>query len=76
MSRYVPRTYKNRRIRRIILRTITSVLLVAAALFIALFFWLDRYLVFEPGEPPRLVIPWLMADPQDEHTDTDELIYD
>ena len=62
-KRYVPRTYNNRRLLRILFGSVVSVLLAAVILFIMLFFWLRRYRVpSEDGIGVRLEIPWLMDD--------------
>jgi len=43
MRRYVPKTYKNRRVLRVILGVIIVVLLAAVILFVVLFFSLRGY---------------------------------
>ena len=58
--RYVPKTYNNRRVLRIIFWTIFSVVVSAVALFLLLFFLLERYVVYIPDGGVRLEIPWLM----------------
>ena len=63
MGRYVPKTYNNRRILRIIVRTIISVVFVSVILFILLFFGLRQYEVPVEGGGIRLEIPFLMDDP-------------
>ena len=63
MRRYVPGTYNNRRVIRMIFRAIISVALVAVILFIALFFWLkEKYMRISPDGTIRLEIPFLMDD--------------
>jgi len=62
MGRYVPKTYNNRRLLRIIFRTVVAVALVAVALFISMFFWLQKYKV-PSADGIRLEIPWLMDEP-------------
>ena len=57
--RYVPKTYNNRRVLRIIFGTIVSVVLAVVISFLLLFFVLERYVVFTT-EGVRLEIPWLM----------------
>ena len=61
MGRYVPKTYYNRRLLRIMVRTVVVVSLAAVVLFVALFFGLQRYI--SPGEDGKLEIPWLMDEP-------------
>ena len=62
MARYVPRTYNNRRLLRIIIGIILSSAIALAVLFIALFFGLQVHIVATP-EGPVLEIPFLMDDP-------------
>ena len=63
MARYVPKTYNNRRILRMLIRIVTSVALVAAILFVSLFFWLkDKYVKYYPDGTIRLEIPFLMDE--------------
>jgi len=59
MYRYVPKTYNNRRLLRIILTTITTVALTAIISFLLLFFILERYWDRENG---RLDVPWLAVE--------------
>ena len=54
-KRYVPKTYNNRRILRMILGTVMSVALAAVILFLLLFFGLRNYV-----NEGVLEIPWLM----------------
>ena len=68
MSRYVPKTYYNQRIIRIIVRVVITVSLAVVIIFIALFFSLKNYVVYNPDGTLRLEIPWLM----DEQTTTTE----
>ena len=62
MGRYVPKTYNNRRILRIIYRLIITIALAAVILFILLFFGLRQYEV-HTEDGIRLEIPLLMDDP-------------
>ena len=65
MARYVPKTYNNRRMFRIIFRAVVAVSLAVLVLFIVLFFWLQSYIVYSPIDGTlRLEIPWL-ADYQE-----------
>ena len=57
--RYVPKTYNNRRLLRIIFVSAISVALSALILFLLLFFVLENYYV-----DGRLEIPWLTEDAQ------------
>jgi len=57
--RYVPKTYNNRRVLRIILGTIISVALAVVISFLLLFFILDEN-YWDDG---RLNIPWLTDEP-------------
>ena len=59
MKRYVPKTYNNRRFLRIIVRTVVAVSLAAVIIFIALFFWLGKYIVSDDDGNQKLEIPWL-----------------
>ena len=58
-KRYVPKTYNNHRVVRLIARTVTSVALAAVILFLLLFFWLKQY-----EDNGRLNIPWLVEEPR------------
>lgn len=58
-KRYVPKTYNNRRILRIILGTISTLALSTVILFLVLFFVLSRYV----GDDGQLVVPWLVDEP-------------
>ena len=62
MGRYVPKTYYNRRLLRIIFRAIVITALAALILFIVLFFWLRTYEVTADDGSKRLEIPWLMEE--------------
>ena len=64
MARYVPNTYNNHRVARILLRVFACVLVAAVLLAISLFFGLRRYIVYTP-EGLRLDIPWLQEDVED-----------
>ena len=68
MKRYVPKTYNNRRILRIIVRTIVAVSLAAVIIFVALFFWLGNYIVSEEDGTQRLEIPWLRSSEVESET--------
>jgi len=57
-KRYVPKTYNNRRLLRIVLGTIVAAMVAVVVLFLLLFFLLEGYYV-----DGRLVIPWLMDYP-------------
>ena len=60
MARYVPKTYNNRRVLRIIVRTVVVVSLAVVVLFVVLFFRLKSYIVYSPIDGTlRLEIPWL-----------------
>ena len=63
MSRYVPKTYKNRRIWRIIVKIFLALVITCAVLFVSLFFGLKKYIVYTP-DGLRLDIPFL-ADSAD-----------
>ena len=58
MPRYVPKTYNNRRILRVIIGTIITIALSAVILFLILFFIFQTYVV-----DGRLEIPWLDDSP-------------
>ncbi|MDR0446980.1 MAG: hypothetical protein LBH17_08195 [Oscillospiraceae bacterium] len=58
MARYVPRTYKNRRAARIVIRTLVFILLAALVLAVTMFFGLRRYIVYTP-DGLRLELSWL-----------------
>ena len=62
MARYVPRTYNNRRLLRIIIGIILSAAIALVLLFVALFFGLQGHIVTTP-DGPVLEIPFLMEDP-------------
>ncbi|MCL2046055.1 MAG: hypothetical protein FWG88_06690 [Oscillospiraceae bacterium] len=62
MARYVPKTYNNRRILRIIIGAATSVVLAITILFVVLFFSLRPYFVTYEDGTQRLEIPWLMEE--------------
>ena len=62
MGRYVPKTYYNRRLLRIVTRAVISVALAGLVLFIALFFFFQQYKVPNPDGTLRLEIPWLMDE--------------
>ena len=57
MGRYVPKTYKNRRVLRFILGAIIFIALAAVILFLLLFFVLENYFV-----DGKLDIPWLVDE--------------
>ena len=54
MPRYVPKTYNNRRVLRVILWTFVTIVLSVIILFLILFFVFSRYVV-----DGQLEIPWL-----------------
>ena len=56
-KRYVPKTYNNRRILRVIIGTVTAAALTAVILFLLLFFGLRQY-----WNDDRLNIPWLIDE--------------
>ena len=56
--RYVPKTYNNRRLLRIVFGTVVSAAVTAVVLFLLLFFVLENYYV-----DGRLEIPWLAEEP-------------
>ena len=57
--RYVPKTYNNRRLLRILIYTFFGLIIALVAAFLILFFYLEQFLV--PTEDGvKLVIPWLM----------------
>jgi len=62
MGRYVPKTYNNRRLLRIIFRTAVAILLVVLITFVALFFGLRYYFVPGEGGTGSLDIPWLTQE--------------
>jgi len=61
-KRYVPKTYNNRRLLRILFGSVISVLLAAVILFVLLFFWLQMYQVPSADGGVRLEIPWLAEE--------------
>jgi len=58
MSRYVPKTYNNRRVLRIIIGTFIAIVLTVVIAFMILFFVFQTYFV-----DGRLDIPWLDNPP-------------
>jgi len=56
--RYVPKTYNNQRLLRIILGTVVSTALAAVILFLLLFFILENYYI-----DGKLDLPWLVDEP-------------
>ena len=62
MARYVPGTYNNRRVLRVIFGTIFTVALMAVILFIVLFIALEHYIDHTEEGELFLDIPWLRAD--------------
>jgi len=58
MPRYVPNTYNNRRILRVILWVFVTIALSAVILFFVLFFIFQAYFI-----DGRLDIPWLNDSP-------------
>lgn len=63
MSRYVPKTYNNRRLLRIVIGAIAATALSVLLLFILLFFGLQVFIVEVEYGPPTLEIPFLMENP-------------
>ncbi|MCL2367190.1 MAG: hypothetical protein FWC75_09165 [Oscillospiraceae bacterium] len=57
-KRYVPKTYKNRRLLRVILGMIVAFLVISVVLFLILFFLLEGYYI-----DGQLDIPLLVDDP-------------
>jgi len=55
--RYVPKTYNNRRLLRIITNIVITIIVSTVVLFIALFFILENYVV-----DGVLEIPWLVEE--------------
>ena len=65
-KRYVPRTYNNHHILRIILGAIVSFALAVVIIFLLLFFVLrDYYAVFLPDGTVKIELPWLVETPDD-----------
>jgi len=58
MPRYVPKTYNNRRVLRIIVSSVITLALSFVILFLILFFIFARYV----GEDGQLEIPWLTEE--------------
>jgi len=58
MPRYVPKTYNNRRVLRIIIGTIITLSLSVVILFLILFFIFQQYV----GDGGQLDIPWLTEE--------------
>jgi len=58
MPRYVPKTYNNRRVLRVIIGAFIALVLSIVILFLILFFIFSRYVV-----DGRLEIPWLDDPP-------------
>ena len=57
MARYVPKTYNNRRLLRLIVGAVITIALSVVILFLILFFIFNQYAV-----DGRLEIPWLIED--------------
>lgn len=57
MSRYVPKTYNNRRVLRTIIGSVITLALSLVILFLILFFVFNRYVV-----DGQLEIPWLLEE--------------
>jgi len=55
MGRYVPKTYNNRRVLRIILGVFIFLVVAAVVTFLLLFFVLEKYFI-----DGKLEIPWLV----------------
>ena len=67
MARYVPKTYNNKRVLRMLIRLVMAFALIAAILFVSLFFWLkDKYGQHYPDGTFRLEIPFLAEETQTE----------
>ena len=62
MKRYVPKTYNNRRVLRILIRAVVAVLLISIVVFVSLFFGLRKYVVYSADGLIRLEIPFLMDE--------------
>ena len=58
-KRYVPKTYNNRRVLRMLLGTIITAALAAVVIFLLLFFVLKENYETEGG---KLEIPWLVTE--------------
>jgi hypothetical protein len=56
--RYVPKTYNNRRLLRILIYTFVGFIITLVATFLILFFALEQYIV-HTEDGVKLVIPWL-----------------
>jgi len=65
MPRYVPKTYNNRRLLRIIIGTIIALALSVVILFLILFFILQQYV----NDEGQLILPW---DPEFQGTVVEE----
>ena len=59
MKSYVPKTYNNRRLLRMIFRSVVIVLCTVLILFIVLFFGFYRYFLTGEDGTGSLEIPWL-----------------
>lgn len=57
-KRYVPKTYNNRHVIRVIIGTVLSAALALVVIFFLLFFGLKKYW----DDDGRLDIPWLMDE--------------
>jgi len=58
MPRYVPKTYNNKRVLRIILGTVITIALSVVILFLILFFIFQQYV----DDDGQLDIPWLTEE--------------
>jgi len=57
MGRFVPKTYNNRHILRIILGVVIFLVVAAVVTFLLLFFVLEKYFI-----DGKLEIPWLVSE--------------
>ena len=70
MKRYVPKTYNNRRVLRIFIRTVVAVFVILIIAFVSLFFGLRKYVVYSADGMIRLEIPFLMDEAPSEPNST------
>ena len=71
VKRYVPKTYNNRRVLRILIRTVVAVFVILIIVFVSLFFGLRKYVVYSADGMIRLEIPFLMDETPPEPNGTD-----
>jgi len=74
LYRYVPKTYNNRRVLRIIIGLVVTVALAAVILFIVLFIALEQYIDHTEEGELFLDIPWLRTEEAGEYLDYEEYI--